>query len=262
MRRLHLIELEDQTWFPAPARDAGTDFLRFMLNLGNNYAPAVPLLARAVERAGARRIVDLCAGGGGPWQRLLPALAEQGVRCDVLLTDRFPNQDAAAALREVGPRPGEVSYHPEPVDALAVPAQLDGLRTVFSAFHHFPPAAATALIRDAVRAGAPIAVFESTERSAASMASVLLAPIILLLATPFLRPFRWSRLLLTYLIPLVPLLILWDGLVSCLRSYTPDELRALVDAIPEASAYEWHIGTLRGRAPVPITYLISTPRAG
>lgn len=262
MRRLHLIELEDQPWFPAPVRDAGTDFLRFMLNLGDNYAPAVPLLARAIERSGARRIVDLCSGGGGPWQRLLPALAGAGVACDVLLTDRFPSQSAAAALLAVEPRPGAVAYHPGPVDALAVPRELDGFRTLFSAFHHFPPEGAAALLRDAVRSGAPIAVFEATERSAVSLVGILLAPLFLLLATPFIRPFRWSRLILTYLIPLVPLLILWDGVVSCMRSYTPDELRALVAAIPEAGAYEWQIGALRGRGPIPVTYLIGLPRAG
>ena len=33
-------------------------------------------------------------------------------------------------------------------------------------------------------------------------------------ATPFVRPFRWSRLLFTYVIPLIPLLVLFDGTVS------------------------------------------------
>ncbi|HMQ31422.1 MAG TPA: class I SAM-dependent methyltransferase [Chloroflexaceae bacterium] len=262
MRRLHLIELEDLPWFPAPVRDAGTDFLRFMLNVGNNYAPAVPLLAGALKCSGAGRIVDLCSGGGGPWQRLLPALAGAGVACEVLLTDRFPNQAAAAALRAVRPTPGAVAYHAAPVDALAVPGELDGFRTLFSAFHHFPPEAAAGLLRDAVRSGAPIAVFEATQRTGVSLAGILLAPLVLLLATPFIRPFRWSRLLLTYLIPAVPLMVLWDGIVSCLRSYTAAELRAMVAAVPEADAYEWAIGELRGPAPIPVTYLIGLPRAG
>ncbi|MEO8601362.1 MAG: hypothetical protein ABI629_02185 [bacterium] len=71
MRRLHLIELEDQPWCPAVIRNAATDYLRFMLNLGNNYGPAVPVLARAwpLQRTAATCIVDLCSGGGGPWVR-------------------------------------------------------------------------------------------------------------------------------------------------------------------------------------------------
>ena len=41
MGRIHLFELEDQTWFPKPIRDAGTDFLRFMTEAGNSYGPIV-----------------------------------------------------------------------------------------------------------------------------------------------------------------------------------------------------------------------------
>jgi len=42
---------------------------------------------------------------------------------------------------------------------------------------------------------------------------------------PTVRPFKPGWLVLTYLIPL---LVLWDGLVSCLRVYSTRELRALV----------------------------------
>jgi len=259
MRRIQLVELEDLPWFPAAIRDAGTDFLRFMLTLGNNYAPAAPLLARAVRDSGATRIVDLCSGGGGPWRRMLPALAAEGVRCDVLLTDRFPNPASGAELGAGGA--GRLAYHPLPVDALAVPAELGGLRTLFSAFHHFPPPAAAALLRDAARQGTPIAIFEATQRSPASVVGILLSPLFVLLFTPLIRPFRWSRLLLTYLVPAVPLMVLWDGLVSCARSYTVAELEALVASVPEAGALRWEAGEARGGSPIPVTYLIGLPRA-
>src|SRR5450759_4223616 len=36
--------------------------------------------------------------------------------------------------------------------------------------------------------------------------------------TPWIRPFRWSRLLWTYLIPIIPLVFLFDGVVSCHRT--------------------------------------------
>lgn len=262
MRRLQLFELEDLPWFPAPVRDAGTDFLRFMLTVGDNYAPVAPLLARALRDSGAPRVVDLCAGGGGPWRRMLPALAAEGLTCDVLLTDRFPNPASVdGLLAELG-HTGRLSYHRQPVDALAVPAELAGFRTLFSALHHFAPPAATALLRDAVLQGAPIGVFESTQRNATSIVAVLFAPLLMLLVTPLIQPFRWSRLLLTYLVPLVPLMVLWDGLVSCLRSYTVAELEALVAGIPEAESYVWQVGEIAGRGPIPVTYLIGVPKGG
>lgn len=262
IRRMQLFELEDLAWFPAPVRDAATDFLRFAIAAGNAYAPAAPLLAAALRQSGAARIVDLCAGGGGPWPRLLPALAALGAAPEVLLTDRYPNPAALDGLPAAALASGRLAYHPGPVDALAVPAELAGFRTLFTALHHFPPDAAAAILADAVRSRAPIAVFEATQRSLASILVTLPSPLLVLLSTPFIRPFRWSRLLLTYLLPVVPLMVLWDGLVSCLRSYTVAELRALVERAPGADSYEWQIGVARGNGAAPITYLIGTPRGG
>ena len=65
---------------------------------------------------------------------------------------------------------------------------------------------------------------------------MLLTPFAVWLMTPFMRPFRWSRLLLTYPLPLVPLTCLWDGIVSQLRAYTADELVELVRRALRADA--------------------------
>ncbi len=48
--------------------------------------------------------------------------------------------------------------------------------------------------------------------------------------------------------------------MSCLRTYSLDELRGLVAEL-DAPSYEWKIGTepVRG-APASLTYLISYPR--
>jgi hypothetical protein len=262
MRRLQLFELEDMPWCPAPIRDGGTDLLRFMLNMIDAYAPVASLLAEALRATQSRRVVDFCSGGGGPWRRMLAALAAGGVTCSVLLTDRFPNPGALAEIAADDLRSGRLAYHLEPVDVLAAPSNLDGFRTIFSAFHHFPPAAAAAILHSAVRHQAPIGVFEATQRDLASiLATLFISPIFVLLVTPLIRPFRWSRLLFTYLIPAVPLLIAWDGVVSCLRSYTVDELRAIVATVPEADSYTWRVGQARGRGPVAVTYLIGMPRA-
>ena len=82
----------------------------------------------------------------------------------------------------------------------------------------------------------------------------------MLLATPFIPPFRVSRLLLTYVVPIVPLATLWDGVVSCLRVYAPEELRALVSGIAGADRYVWEIGRERvPLTPVTITFLVGRP---
>ena len=93
------------------------------------------------------------------------------------------------------------------------------------------------------------------------MLLMLPVPLMVLLMTPFIRPFRWSRLFWTYLIPVVPLVSLFDGLVSCLRTYSVAELRELVDGL-EAENYQWDFGELKSKAnPIPVTYLMGVPIA-
>jgi hypothetical protein len=90
---------------------------------------------------------------------------------------------------------------------------------------------------------------------------MFLTPIMTVLMMPRVRPFRWTNLLFTYFVPLVPLMVLWDGVVSCLRTYDVRELRALVESVSGGERYDWEIGELAGKAPIPVTYLIGVPRA-
>jgi len=84
------------------------------------------------------------------------------------------------------------------------------------------------VLADAVRKRQGIGVFEATQRRPWRCFSRSRQPLAVLVVTPVsFRPFRWSRLFWTYLIPLVPLVTLFDGLVSCLRTYSVQELHDL-----------------------------------
>lgn len=245
--RLHLVELHDLPVCPPSLRDALTDFLAFSLNVAGAYDPAGPLLRRAVERTGSHRIVDLCSGAGGPWSRLA---SQVGV--PVLLTDLYPHLGSHLA--------GGLPLHPEPVDARAVPKTLDGFRTLFTSFHHFRPAAARAILADAVQRRQGIAVFEAARRAPWEIAVVALTWLGTLSAAPFVRPWRWSRFFWTYLPPVLPLVGTFDGIVSCLRAYSPAELRELVRGL---DTYDWDIGDMRGGwSPLRGTYVIGVPKPG
>lgn len=258
MRRIHAVELEDQRWLPGIIRDYATDFLAFMIALGDSYAPAIGVIRKALAGSGTRSVVDLGSGGGGPWPGLFERVRGDDGPLEVLLTDRYPNLAAAERLRRRGPE--GLSYHPEPVDAMAVPPDLDGFRTMFTALHHFRPEDVRRILMDAVRSGRGIGAFEFSERSVRGLLLIFLSPIFVLLCTPFIRHFRWSRLFWTYLVPVVPLLVLFDGTVSALRSYRVEELRGIVDSL-EAEGYSWEVGALKGRAPIPVVYLIGSPVA-
>lgn len=261
MRRIQLVELEDQPWFPRAWRDAGTAYLELAARLAGHSALLAPALERVLRACGAKRIVDLCSGGGGPVVAITEELARRGDRVEVLLTDFYPNLPAFERARERSG--GRIDFSTAPVDATRVPAELTGLRTIWNAFHHFRPESAARILADAADARQPIAVFEIVGREPASILGILFAPILFALALPFLRPFNWTWLPFTYLVPVLPLFVLWDGLVSCLRVYMPADLRALLERLEprHRDAYAWEIAQVRlGAAPTHATVLVGLPR--
>ncbi|MBI3246068.1 MAG: class I SAM-dependent methyltransferase [Deltaproteobacteria bacterium] len=256
MGRAHLFEFEDQPWFPRLIRAYMQDHLAFMGNLsGTAYQPFVEKLKSALERLRQNQLLDLCSGSGGPASTITRLLREQGLEVRIRLSDLFPN--ATAYRHREHESGGTLQGVDTPVDAINVPAELQGFRLVANGFHHFRPEQARQVLADAVAKRQGIAVIEMVNRSVFAFIAVLIGTVMLLLATPFFKPFRFSRLFFTYLVPLVPVFLMWDGFVSCLRVYAPDELRALVTQL-NAPGYEWDIGTTRA-GPGVATYLIGIP---
>ncbi len=248
--RLQLFEFLDQPWLPGPLRRGEIDYLRVLLDRIRPYDATAPQLAELLRVVGTDRIVDLCSGAGGPWRTLLPALRELHGTAEVTLTDLHPTSEEDL--------PPGVRYRDTPVDATRVPEELVGVRTIFEGLHHFPPEKARALLGDAAARGVPVVAFELTSRSLPYiLVQLLFIPLLVWGITPFIRPVRWWSLALTYLVPIIPLLILWDGVVSSLRTYAPSDLERLTAGLG-GDGYRWRSGVYRVRG-VNITYLIGQP---
>ena len=254
--RLQLFEFTDLPGLPRPIRRWLGDYLRGVVTLTRLFEPAGPRIAALLGIARTDQVVDLCSGAGGPWPALSPVVeAALGRPIQVRLTDLHPDGDTWAWLEARAIR--DVTGHPGRVPADAVPAELAGVRTVFDGLHHLPPAAVRAVLADASRKGVPLLAAEAVERSALGLLGVLASPLLVWLVTPFLRPLSVTRLVFTYVVPLVPLLVLWDGVVSVLRCYRPAELLALAQGLP--GDLEWRVERARPRGPA-ATFLTGTPR--
>jgi hypothetical protein len=255
MGRVELHEIHDLPVFPAPLRDLVTDGLQALWDFGNTYKPILRCLMAGMERAGAREVLDLCSGGGGPWLRLArePDL-QAGPGIVVRLTDKYPNQ---TAFENAAMTSSQLRFELLPVDATSVPAQMPGFRTIFSSFHHFGPEAARQILGDAMEKRCGVGIFEMARRSPRTILMICLIPLISIFLAPAIRPFRWSRLLWTWLIPLVPFVLFYDGIVSCLRAYSLRELEELVAPL-KSQGYVWEIGEERGGF-LPVTYLLGYP---
>ncbi len=256
MRRKHFIELHEQTWCPAVIRNSVTDYLQHVINANQVYEPIRQRLSNALQLTKTERVVDLCSGGGGPWLSLKKKFEEENLDIEVCLTDYYPNVEAFERhKKELG---DGISIYAKSVDALNVPPELKGFRTMFSAFHHFRPEQARAILRDAVNKGCGIGIFEATPRYLSVLVLMLLLPLPVFFITPMIRPFRWSRLLFTYLIPIIPFIIMFDGIISVLRTYTPEEMHKFIKEF-EGANYVWEIGEEKG-SPASRPYLIGYPK--
>jgi hypothetical protein len=258
-RRVHGIELLDNPRCPRAVRDGAHDYLQFIMRKGNAYAPVVAPLARMLVERNVTHIVDCCSGGGGPWPDLRNALVRAGASpdLDVVLTDAFPNTDAFA---EIASRDPHVAGELVAVDIeRGGNSTRRGTRTLFSSFHHFRADAAERVVRNLAQHHDEIFIAEVTERSARALLFMLLSPLLVWLATPALRPFRLSRLFLTYLVPVIPFVVCFDGIASCLRTYSVRELNELFTTLNDLP-YDWEIARVPGNAPMAMTYVRGTPR--
>ncbi|KAI8718054.1 hypothetical protein NCS52_00883300 [Fusarium sp. LHS14.1] len=200
------------------------------------------------------KFVDFCAGAGGP-SPLIGQQVNKYLRnnnrgeVDFVLTDIHPNIDAWAHIASQTPR---ITYDSQSVDASRVPDRLtqskDG-REVFRlfnlAFHHFDDDFARRILKDAVEQKQGFAIFELQDRSILSFIADLLLPIGVLLLAPYYA-LKWgtpSVFIFTWLPPIIPLVLIWDGIVSSLRTRGPEEVEALLHSCgADASGWEMRSG--------------------
>jgi hypothetical protein len=256
MRRKAWFEIHDHRLFPRFLRDLVTEALEAMWNAQDFYGPVAGRLRRALDESGATRVIDLCSGGGGPWLRFSRDLAgDDGLVPAILLTDKYPNQRAFQQIQDATGR--AIGFYPGSVNAMRIPPELAGFRTMFSTFHHFGPGEARAILKDAFDQRQGIAIFEAAKCDCRTLAAVFAVALLGLWLAPRIQPFRWSRIFWTYLLPAIPFTLWLDGLLSCLRSYSRADMRELVEELTDEN-YRWEIGE-ESRGLVSVQYLVGCP---
>ena len=261
MRRIHLFEFTDLSWYPHIFRRIQTDYLQFVATRGSGQKNLIPLLVKAMQYTGEMEIVDFCSGGTGPWLWLQEQFKLAGLSVNIKLTDKYPSPDAFQRWADGSQL--RIEYLLEPIDALKVPPGLKGMRTFFEAFHHFKPEQAKSILLDAVEKRVAIGIFEISLKPPFEGMLLLLSPLMTLvsylLLTPFITPRTWQRFLWTYLVPLVPLVTCWDGIISFLRRYSLKELKELTEPL-QLNDYAWEMGLASTGTPIfEYTYLIGYP---
>jgi hypothetical protein len=253
-----LFEFEDLSWFPNTIRESMTDYLRYLITKVDFYRPIVPLILEGMNRSKTNQVIDLCSGGGGAIEQVQNDLNQlSDVEIKIILTDKYPNISAYEFLKtKTG---GAISFHSTAVDAADVPVSLKGFRTIFSGFHHFDYRLANAVLKNAVEAKSGIGIFDGGNKSFLAILAILVVhPVALFIFTPFFKPFRLSRLLFTYILPIIPFCTIWDGIVSIIRLYKPRDLLQMAHEV-ESNTYHWNSGNMKSKFGLKVTFLIGYP---
>ncbi len=217
------------------------------------------LLARIMEVTGKRRIMELCSGGGGSMKNVAAELKEKHNLQDISIfqSDLFPN--LAEAKRINSGNDANFRYLLNPVDATSVPKGNEGIRTLVCSMHHMNPETAMRILKSAMDDREPVCVFEISDNSSPKALWWLAIPFNFLsvfFITPMVRPMTIQQIFFTYIIPVLPLFIAWDGAVSNARTYSQSDWDEILRRLP-ANDYQWERGIVRNK--VRKSYMIGIP---
>lgn len=178
--------------------------------------------------------------------------AEDEPPVEFILTDLHPN---VTAWDKVAKKFPQITFERESVDASKAPKHLvqrpDGkkvMRLFNLSFHHFDDALARDILRDTVQAGQGFAIFELQDRSLAGVMSVLMLGVGAIIMAPFFA-WKWkspATLLFSWPMPVLPFFLVFDGLISCLRARTAEEIEHLLRSCgTDTSSWEMRSGTCK-----------------
>lgn len=250
--RFQGIEIQDLSSCPNFIRDGVTDYLGFVINLLGIYKPITPILKKVLEKTSESQVIDLCSGAGKNLVILSPNLPEMK---KVILTDLYPNEESFKKTKCLNSN--LIDYSMNTVDARNYKEK--GLRTLFTSFHHFSDEDATLILKSAFDERQPIAIFEFTDRSLWSLLMTAPTPLMIFLLTPFIWPWKLSRFLGTYLIPIIPFVAGIDVLISVFRTRKISELKKMTCAFT-TSDYVWEYGTKRTAFMLNLVYITGYPK--
>ena len=239
--RVQAFEFMDLPQTPRYLRDSIVESLGNSLRWSGVYKNAVAEFSEFCASLQSNTLLDLGSGSGEPVAILLDTLNNQGEKLPYfLLSDLFPVIHKME--RVIEKFPNNVKAIKIPLDASSVP---DGIphsaRVVISTFHHFAPDLAKGILQDSAEKGKPIFILEAMTRSLNSVFKLGIFFLLSIMINPFWsKQDRLLKAIFTYPIPLIPLMGIWDGVVSVRRMYTEKELMALTSTIDANFQWKFH----------------------
>lgn len=229
-QRILWTELNDLNHFPLFLKTPYIDCLGFVLRVAGFYRQLGPLLSDISEKIAAEHIQDFGSGSASHIRLMIKKWPRHVVRPEIILTDICPRP---ANFIEMSENFSNIRPIFASVDMTQASLPPHTVATLFSCFHHLSHEQAHLAIENMAAQAEAVVIFEPFERSFYYLLKhfMLAFPSVLLgMFTPLLQRFSWSSLFFCTLIPIAPICVQIDGLISVLRSYRYAEIQALMSA--------------------------------
>ncbi len=261
MKRIHLFEFEDFKWFPSWLRDCMTNYIVAFHKILATHEQLAGIINKGLKHSKKKHVLDMCSGSGGPMLDVKQVLKDKhNIDVKFSFSDLYPHKKFANKIN--AKNDPSLTYLTGSVNATKVDKKINGLRTMICSMHHMKPDIAKGILKDAKDDNQPICIYEISDNGFPIFLWWIAIPfgfIMTFLFTPLVRPFTWQQFTFTYLIPILPLMIAWDGAVSNARTYTINDMKILLEGLEDDTNYKWEMDSLKGKGGNKL-YLLGLPQ--
>lgn len=225
MKRKHAPQFTNAKWFPKFLTTCIYEFMTWFVGKVNAAKPFMPVIEEGLRYSNKLVILDKKCGAGF---ETVTDLIDKKIERNFVDAQNFSGKE-------------------------------QGLYLSVNAFHQFKPNEAKAILTKVAQHKQPIVVVEGNNDSLWQVFGMtVIVPLTVILTAPFVKPFRFERIIFTYLIPVLPLVTFFDGFMALFKLYAPVDLDELTASI-NAPDYHWKSGKLPNGRGGKIIYLIGHP---
>lgn len=221
MKSFNLFQFNGWPGLPDTLQRTMVDVFEFCNSGVRSFFAKVALhVAEQTELTGCPNVVELGAGNAPLAREMLSNLKPKDP-LNFLICDLSPNVEYFERLEDE--YPDQLKAIKKPVDFSATDNwDKNSLLVLCAAFHHVPVKKRTAILEQLVDSSKCVIIAAPIRKTLWCMfcAIGILVPAIL---TPFVyirRPGRIRRFVWCLLIPVIPVMLLWDGIGGCLRQWS------------------------------------------
>lgn len=210
MRRKNIEQFSNKSWFPNVLKENIREFLNWFVLKAHATKPFIPLIYEGLSHSENKTLINVDFDLGAGIESVKPLLKDT-IEIDNITVKEFNTDNK-------------------------------GLYTFINNFHQLNVKEAKQLLTQIAISKNPVVVLEGNNDSLWQIIGMtFFVPLTVLLMSPFVKPFRGSRLIFTYIIPILPLVIMIDGCLALLKLYNPNDLKELTSDIIVGN-YKWQYG--------------------